>query len=159
MKSKIEIFVQSRKNFPPRLKKKIKDAAKKTLLFIPEAKLKNKIKTDKKCTISVAIIGPKESQTFNFQYRGKNRPTDVLAFSRMDSSLNRFKFENRDLGDVLICWSVAKKQALLYETSIEEELSRLTIHGILHLFGYDHEVNLTEEKKMFRLQNKILKSL
>jgi len=159
MKPKIDIFVQSRKSFPPRLKKKIKYAAQKTLHLIPQAKLKNKIKTEKKCTISVAIIGPKESQTFNFQYRGKNRPTDVLAFSRMESSLDHFKFENRDLGDVLICWSVAKRQAMLYETSIEEELSRLTIHGILHLFGYDHELNLNEEKKMFRLQNKILKSL
>ncbi|MBM4304089.1 MAG: rRNA maturation RNase YbeY, partial [Deltaproteobacteria bacterium] len=59
----------------------------------------------------------------------------------------------------LICWNIAKKQARKYDTPLKEELARLTVHGVLHLFGYDHERSPSDEKKMFQLQDKILKKL
>ncbi len=77
----------------------------------------------------------------------------------MEMSPDFFPVVKSDLGDVLICWQVAKKQAREDKVTIREELSRLTIHGVLHLFGYDHEISEEEEKKMFRLQDKILKKL
>jgi probable rRNA maturation factor len=77
----------------------------------------------------------------------------------MNSGLPDFSFEEPDLGEVLICWDIAKKQAIEYKTTIKEELERLTVHGVLHLFGYDHEIGPSEEKKMFTLQDKILKTL
>lgn len=64
-----------------------------------------------------------------------------------------------EIGDVILCYSVAKNQAKQYETSLRKELERLTVHGVLHLFGYDHEKSKKEATRMFRLQEKILSTL
>jgi len=93
----------------------------------------------------------------NNKYRKKNYPTDVLSFSIFESEGPRIP--SLDLGDILICLPVAKKQAREYQESLRHELERLTVHGVLHLFGYDHEKSKKEEKQMFSLQNKILRSL
>jgi probable rRNA maturation factor len=107
----------------------------------------------------VVVVGPKTIQKLNATYRKKDKPTDVLSFSRMNSGLPNFYVEESDLGEVLICWDIAKKQAREYKSSIQEELERLTVHGVLHLFGYDHEISPAEEKRMFNLQEQILKVL
>jgi probable rRNA maturation factor len=116
------------------------------------------IQNRKAGVINIALVGPKTIQNLNSKYRNKSKPTDVLSFSRMETVTSPFPADS-DLGDVLICWDVAKKQALEYKVSTQEELARLTVHGVLHLFGYDHERSRLEEKKMFRLQDKILKQL
>lgn len=77
----------------------------------------------------------------NQRYRKKNRPTDVLAFP--------------GTGDVTICLRVAKRQAKDAHHSLRKELGVLCVHGILHLFGYDHEKSQREAKRMFRLQNEV----
>ena len=59
------------------------------------------------------------------------------------------------MGDIYICIPRMKEQALEYEHSIKRELSFLTVHGLLHLLGYDHR-NEDEEKIMFGLQEEIL---
>jgi len=93
----------------------------------------------------------------NKEFRNKDYPTDVLSFSRLGTTIPLLPLF--DIGDLLICLPVAKKQAIEYQETLKEELERLTVHGVLHLFGFDHEISKKEEKKMFRLQNKILKSL
>lgn len=96
-------------------------------------------------------------RTLNHQYRGKNRPTDVLAFSRVEHRTPGVPLV--DLGDVIVCRSVAVKQAKENGILLAVELIRLTVHGVLHIFGYDHERSKAEEKKMFRLQEKIVQTL
>ncbi len=155
----IEILVHCPNLFSTHFKKTLKKAALISLKHIPKSLMNKKVRGASDCFISIAIVGPKQIQKLNLQYRNKNKPTDVLSFSRMEPSLAAFSFEETDLGDVLICWSIAKKQAAEYKTTLQEELARLTVHGVLHLFGYDHEIGLKEEKRMFRLQEKILKGL
>ncbi|NBX68622.1 MAG: rRNA maturation RNase YbeY [Proteobacteria bacterium] len=159
MAARINITVLSPQGFSPRLKTQLKRAALKTLDSIPKRILLKKIKRVSEGNITIAVVSSKKIQNLNFKYRKKNKPTDVLSFSRMETSPDFFPAVKSDLGDVLICWQVAKKQAREDKVTIREELSRLTIHGVLHLFGYDHEISEEEEKKMFRLQDKILKKL
>jgi len=96
-------------------------------------------------------------RVLNRQYRQKDKPTDVLSFSRVEFRPPGVPLI--DLGDVLICRSVAVRQAKENGLSLKEELVRLTVHGVLHLFGYDHERSSADEKKMFRLQDRIVYSL
>lgn len=159
MATRINITVSSPRGFSPQLKTQMKKAALKTLDSIPKRILLKKIKQISEGNITIAVVSSKKIQNLNFKYRKKNKPTDVLSFSRMETSTDFFPVVKSDLGDVLICWQVAKKQAREDKVTIREELSRLTIHGVLHLFGYDHEISEEEEKKMFRLQDKILKKL
>jgi len=88
----------------------------------------------------------------NFHYRGKDKPTDVLSFSLLEGEVIS-SFSNSvalipvalSLGDIVISIPTATKQAQEYKVTLGEELLRLLIHGILHLFGYEHE-NVTRYK-------------
>ncbi len=96
-------------------------------------------------TLSVAFLSTKEMTKLNEHYRKKKGPTDVLSFEA-DSPL---------LGEILICPRVVENNARKAGLSFEEELRKVLIHGILHLFGYDHR-NDTEKKEMKRLEKKYL---
>lgn len=99
----------------------------------------------KKVEISVNLIGEGKIRSLNKKYRNKDKPTDVLLFPLGDGN-----------GDIFICLSIAKKQAKGENVSIEDKLAQLTVHGFLHLAGYDHEKSDKDAKKMFDLENKIL---
>ncbi len=93
-------------------------------------------------------------QKLNKQYRGLNKPTDVLSFSYFEGE----KFPGDDtVGEVVISVDTAKKQAKEHQKTLHEELIFLFLHGLLHIFGYDHEED-NERKEMFDLQDKILKT-
>ena len=105
--------------------------------------------------VSLYITDDQEMMRYNLEYRGINSSTDVLSFNNEFIDLETGEAY---LGDVIISFDTAKQQALEYNHSIEEELQFLVIHGLLHLFGYNHE-NEIEKKEMWKLQNKILESL
>ena len=119
------------------------------------AKALSKLSRDVVYELSVSLVGPEKMKRLNRQYRHKNRPTDVLAFSALEGRGPRVPVQS--IGDVVVCLAVAKKQAKDYGSSLAQELRRLTVHGVLHLFGYDHEKSPKEAKRMFALQEKILK--
>ena len=100
-----------------------------------------------KTCISIALVSPKEIQVLNKVYRHKNKVTDVLSFN-IDSVEN--------LGEIVICLDQAKKQALANKKSLQSELKLLTVHGILHLLGYDHELSDFEYLRQEKEQEKIL---
>ena len=126
-----------------------------------------------KTEISLAIVGEGRIRKLNKMYRGKNRVTDVLsfgdksvlpylakAFPRLKKGVN-MSFVNppdgvKRLGEIVICYPYAKKQARRAGHSLEKEVTILLIHGILHLLGYDHEKNDREAKKMESMEKKIL---
>lgn len=129
-----------------------------------------------KTEISLAIVGDGRIRKLNKIYRGKNRVTDVLAFG--DKSVLPYlakafprlkkgqdlKFVNppdgvKRLGEVIICYPRAKKQAKQLGHSLEKELTILLIHGILHLLGYEHEQGGQEAEKMRAMEDKILKKI
>jgi probable rRNA maturation factor len=78
-------------------------------------------------------------QRLNARYRGIDRPTDVLAFAMREGAFAYL--HPQVLGDVVISAETALRQARARRHSVAQELTRLLIHGTLHLLGYDHEVS------------------
>ena len=107
--------------------------------------------------LSLNLVGEARIKELNKKYRHKDKVTDVLSFPLEDKTLQKQGII--PLGDIFICLPFAKKQAKMQNISIEEELARLTVHGFLHLLGYDHERSRREAKKMFDLEKKILNKL
>ena len=107
----------------------------------------------KNSSLSVNLVGEKRIQTLNNLYRGKDNVTDVLAFALQDVKTPADDIQ--DLGDVFICISQIKKQAQEFDVSFKEEFTRILVHGILHLLGFDH-IKEKDAKKMFLFQEKIV---
>ena len=103
---------------------------------------------------SIIIVDNKKIHEINKEFRGIDRPTDVITFALEDNE-DFPEMETRVLGDIYISLDKAKGQALEYNHSFLRELSFLTIHGFLHLLGYDH-MKEDEEKIMFNKQEEIL---
>lgn len=112
---------------------------------------------ERRSELSVVLTGDGEVKRLNHQYRGKNRTTDVLAFPLLGGAvMPRRTTGTEPLGDVVISIPQTKRQSVEHGTAFRGELALLLTHGILHLLGYDH-VTKAQEKKMFGLQEKILK--
>ena len=109
-----------------------------------------------KTEISLAIVGDGRIRKLNKMYRGKNRVTDVLSFENksvipyLAKAFPRLKKKQdiefidppddlKRLGEIILCYPQAKKQARKLNHSLKKELTILLIHGTLHLLGYNHE--------------------
>ncbi len=108
----------------------------------------------KESAVSVVFVGDKKMRELNLKYRGKDKTTNVLAFS--GSSQFTVHSSQFDLGDVFISLSEAKREAEKYGWTIQYEIARLALHGFLHLLGYDHEKDKDAEV-MEGIEEKILK--
>ena len=93
----------------------------------------------------------------NEKWMEKEGPTDVLAFpmDELRPGLVNEELEEGMLGDLVLCPAVAERQAVTAGHSTNEEIELLTVHGILHLLGYDH-AEPDEHKEMFGLQAQLL---
>lgn len=103
---------------------------------------------------NVIIVDNNTIHSINKEYRGVDRPTDVISFALEDDT-SFIETEFRILGDIYISIDKAREQAESYGHSLKREISFLTVHGLLHLLGYDH-MNEEDEKVMFGLQELIL---
>jgi probable rRNA maturation factor len=103
---------------------------------------------------NIIIVDNETIHSINKEYRGVDRPTDVISFALEDDT-SFVSTEYRILGDIYISIDKAKEQAESYGHSLKREISFLTVHGLLHLLGYDHMTE-EEEKEMFGLQELIL---
>ena len=102
----------------------------------------------------VIIVNNQMIHELNKEYRGIDRPTDVISFAlEDDKSFNRNDI--RLLGDIYISIDRAREQAKEYGHSFLRELYFLAVHGLLHLLGYDH-MTKEDEKVMFGKQEEIL---
>ena len=117
-----------------------------------------------KMFFNVIFVDNDMIQQINRDYRGIDRVTDVITFALMenpneimkgDVGLDNPVSREYELGDVFICVERALEQAKDYGHSIEREIGFLSVHGYLHLIGYDH-MNEEDEKVMFKLQEEIL---
>lgn len=99
--------------------------------------------------VSVLLTNNEKIHSLNREYRGKDMPTDVLSFalSEGDEPTIVNGPEQDLLGDIIISLEKAEEQAKDYGHSLEREVAFLTVHGILHLLGYDHESD-TERTEM-----------
>lgn len=103
---------------------------------------------------NIIIVDKEKIQEINKTYRNIDRVTDVISFALEDDD-SFIKTDFRVLGDIYICLDKAIEQAKEYGHSLKREISFLTIHGLLHLLGYDHMTE-KDEKEMFGLQEMIL---
>jgi probable rRNA maturation factor len=105
-------------------------------------------------SVSVLFTDNKEIQLLNSEYRGKDKPTDVLSFSHIEGEDSGQPATI--LGDLIISLETAKRQAPKFGNTFPKEIARLLVHGILHLAGYDHEnVSAKEAQRMRRTERKI----
>ena len=103
---------------------------------------------------SIIFVDEKEIRKINKKYRNIDKITDVISFAFEDNAKLVYN-DFRVLGDIYICIPRMIDQARDYGHSEKRELSFLTVHGLLHLLGYDHQTK-GEEKEMFALQEFIL---
>ncbi|WP_062289096.1 rRNA maturation RNase YbeY [Demequina phytophila] len=107
--------------------------------------------------LAIMFVDEEAMEQLHVQWMDEPGPTDVLSFP-MDELRPGTPDEPTPaglLGDIVVCPSVAQRQAAAAGHSAEEEMLLLTTHGILHLLGYDH-VEPEEEKEMFALQRNLL---
>ena len=102
--------------------------------------------------VSLILVDLEEIHRMNKEYRGIDRPTDVISFEEDDEEDENY------LGDIFICVEKVYEQAKSYGHSNEREFAFLLIHGILHLSGYDH-IEKEDEVIMFAKQDEILNDL
>lgn len=114
---------------------------------------------DRKGEVSLVFVDDDYIQQLNREYRGIDSPTDVLSFSMVEGEpLIHEQEDELILGDVVISLETARRQCKEYGHSLYQEVAYLTIHGVLHLLGYDHQ----EEQEKQEMQNKeqiIIKNL
>ncbi len=100
--------------------------------------------------LSVLLTGNEEIRELNREYRGKDKPTDVLSFPMEDEHL---------LGDIVISTEKAASQAVEFGVTVDEEMARLLVHGLLHLAGYDHVKGGRQAKKMKEKEEELMGKL
>lgn len=117
--------------------------------------------------VSVMFTDNEEIHALNKMHRGVDRATDVLSFPLLeydeegeviDMSLDYNTSGELMLGDIVISLEKAREQAEEYGHSLKREVGFLTVHSMLHLFGYDH-MTPEEEKQMFGFQREILEKM
>jgi probable rRNA maturation factor len=107
--------------------------------------------------LTITLVGDDEIHRLNRDYRGKDRPTDVLAFAMREG--RRVAGDERVLGDVVISLDTAARQARRRRVSTADEVRTLLIHGVLHLLGYDHERSVAEARRMRAMERRLQRLL
>jgi len=117
--------------------------------------------------VALTFVDNTRIHELNLEYRGIDRPTDVLSFAMNESGEDEldiiYEVEEGEalegvpdvLGDIIISVTRAQEQALEYGHSLERELGFLFVHGFLHLLGYDHQDGVSEAEMMSK-QEKVL---
>ena len=106
------------------------------------------------CEVSILLTDDAEIQVLNRQYRRIDGPTDVLAFAMRDGLGGNLNPQL--LGDLVISVPTAQRQSIVHGHSLDIELAILTVHGTLHLLGYDHQTP-EEAETMFEKQETLLR--
>ena len=112
----------------------------------------------KGCDLSIVFVGERRMRLLNRKYRSQDRPTDVLSFDQ-SQKFPVIPGTKRELGEVVICPQTVRKNAEKFNSTFKEELTRVLIHGILHLLGYDHEKDEKEAEKMREKEERYLSQI
>ena len=103
--------------------------------------------------VCLRVCDAAESQALNDNFRGKDKPTNILSFPAGELAAAELP-----LGDLALCWPVACQEATEQHKPLHHHLAHLTVHGLLHLLGHDHEQD-TEAARMEGLEIAILADL
>ena len=111
--------------------------------------------------VTVRYVEPEESRSLNAQFRGKDRPTNVLSFPASDDGTELTILPGATqpyLGDLVICPAVVEQEAAEQGKSYRAHHAHMVVHGILHLLGYDH-LTPAEAEQMESIEIRVLASL
>lgn len=100
--------------------------------------------------LNLVFAGERRIRALNKKYRGKDKTTDVLSFG---------EFGEKETVEIIVCLFQARKQAGRMGHSLEKEIGRLFLHGLLHTAGYDHEKSKAAAEKMRKKEKEILRKL
>ncbi|MDO4997417.1 MAG: rRNA maturation RNase YbeY [Neisseria sp.] len=108
--------------------------------------------------ISLILLDEEDARTYNRDYRGKDYATNVLSFAFNEGEMFNPATADGIVGDLIICPQVVASEASEQGKDLTAHFAHLTIHGTLHLMGYDH-MNDAEAKEMENLEIKLLQQL
>ena len=140
MKEAIEIVLQNPNRYPEAGARRLRPWLERLTASLVEGP----------ASLGVRFASDREVHRMNRNYRGKDKPTDVLSFP--GSPVEATPDGSRHLGDVLISVPTARRQAEDRGHPAERELKVLLLHGLLHCLGYDHE---TDQGEMERLERRL----
>jgi probable rRNA maturation factor len=107
-------------------------------------------------SLCIRIVDTDESQALNSEYRGKDKPTNVLSFPfEMPECVEA---ETEILGDLVVCAPVVSQEAIEQNKPLFDHWAHMIIHGTLHLLGFDH-IKESEAEEMEQLEREILAKL
>ena len=104
--------------------------------------------------VTIRLVDEQESHALNLEYRGKDRPTNVLSFPFEAPP----GMELELLGDLIICRQVVEKEALEQNKPLKAHWAHMVVHGSLHLLGYDH-IEDEEAEEMESLETEIMQNM
>jgi len=123
---------------------------------------------DKPCVVCVLITDDEGIRDYNYEYRGIDKPTDVLSFPMQKfwqsgwSGIRNVEGDKSTgdipLGDIIFSVETVKRHAIEYDKTIEHETIYMLIHSTLHLLGYDHD-DESNERIMHEVTKRIMKNL
>ncbi len=108
--------------------------------------------------LTVRIVDSQEIQALNSRYRSRDMPTNILSFYYDDEALFSQANVPNTLGDLVICADVVRREAAERQCPVENHWAHLTLHGVLHLLGYNHETR-RQAAEMERLEIRLLETL
>jgi probable rRNA maturation factor len=104
--------------------------------------------------LGVSVVGTARSRRLNARYRGKDKPTNVLSFG----GAGRIPDGRNFVGELVICAPVVEREARAQRKTREQHWAHMTVHGVLHLLGFDHE-DAADARKMAKMEVQILDRL
>ena len=107
--------------------------------------------------LTIRLSNDKEIKTLNFKWKGVNKPTNILSFINDDKVLS-FKNNMMYLGDIIVSYETLLKEVKNKKIDLQDHLSHILIHGILHLKGYTHD-NEEDTRLMQNEEKRLLKNL
>lgn len=117
------------------------------------------IDIDQDCEIGIACVGNDESHKLNLEYRGKDKPTNVLSFPGDVPEEVVAMLDALPIGDLVICIPVVLQEAADQQKTPIEHFTHMLVHGALHLMGHDHETSDEDAEEMEALEIQILAKL
>jgi probable rRNA maturation factor len=146
----MKILIRNQQRHRPLDKAKISKAALNILSLLDQSRYFG-------TELSILFVGDRKMQQLNTEYRGLRKSTDVLSFEAQ-IPVKSGEVSNI-LGDIVISVPRAESQADAYGADFYDEISRLLIHGTLHLLGYDHEQSKYSARKMKNKEKEIADAL
>jgi probable rRNA maturation factor len=115
----------------------------------------NKVGIKSVVEVGVSVVGDRKVRVLNRKFRGQDKTTNVLSFPLNGPNTElEVQGKTTPLGDVVISYPVARNEAAEQNLLVDQMLGRLTVHGMLHLLGFDHESDF-EARQMEKLEDDI----